>query len=120
MLNEVIRYDTVYSSNDEEIWKQYFLNLRFVDSRGDVYRLIDKIKIRKLWHSLFRISRYHCHFVATGEKLSIEELRQIMERQIKSTDEKFGKEIVHGLRKASTYTDLISWATVDIENFRFL
>ena len=57
----------------------------------------------------------HCYW----RKLSMEELRQIMERQITSTNEKFGQEIVQGLRNATTYTDLIFWATVDIEKFRF-
>jgi len=115
LLNEIIRYNATYSSNDEEMWKQYFLNMRFVDSQGDVYRLVDKIKIRKLWHSLFRIARYDCGFVATGERLSIEELRQIMESQIINTDEKFAHEFIAGLRKAKTLAELIAWKTVDIE-----
>lgn len=30
------------------VMNEHFLNMRFVDSQGDVYRLVDKIKIREL------------------------------------------------------------------------
>ncbi|HFC8547147.1 TPA: hypothetical protein ACFRG8_001259 [Neisseria lactamica] len=115
LLNEIIRYDGIYISDDEEIWRNLFLHMRFIDGKGDVYKLIDKRRIRKLWDFIFRIVRYECHFVATGERLSIEELRQVMEKQVRNTHEKYSQELIEGLQKAKTLTELILWETVDMK-----
>lgn len=115
LLNEIIRYDGIYISDDEEIWRNFFLHMRFIDGKGDVYKLIDKRRIRKLWDFIFRIVRYECHFVATGERLSIEELRQVMEKQVRNTHEKYSQELIEGLQKAKTLTELILWETVDMK-----
>lgn len=114
LLNEIIRYDAIYTSEDEDTWQDLFLNMRFVDSKGYVYKLIDKSRIKKPWNFIFRIVRYECYFVATGERLSIEELRQVMERQIRNTPEKHSQELIEGLQKATTLAELISWKTVDM------
>lgn len=114
LLNEIIRYDAIYTSEDEETWLNLFLYKRFVDSRGCVYKLIDKRRIKRFWYFIFRIVRYECLFVATGERPSVEELCQVMERQVRNTHEKYSQELIEGLRKAKTLTELISWETVDM------
>lgn len=115
LLQEIIRYDAIYSSRDEKIWRKYFLNKRFADSQGNVYMLVDKSEIKKRWYDLFCTNRFHCHFLFTGERLSIEDVRRIMEKQIRDTHEKFEEEFIAGLRKAKTFEELISWKTVDID-----
>ena len=47
LLNEIIRYDAIYASEDEEIWLNLFLHKRFVDGKGCVYKLVDKSRIKK-------------------------------------------------------------------------
>jgi len=89
--------------------------MRFVDGKGCVYKLVDKSRIKKLCYSIFRVVRYECHFVGTEERLSIEDLRQIMERQVRNTHEKHSQELIEGLQKARTLTELISWETVDMK-----
>lgn len=115
LLNEIIRYDAIYASEDEEIWLNLFLHMRFVDGNGCVYKLVDKSRIKKLCYSIFRVVRYECHFVGTGERLSIEDLRPIMERQVRNTHGKHSQELIEGLQKARTLTELISWKTVDMK-----
>lgn len=115
LLNEIIRYDAIYTSEDEETWLNLFLYKRFVDSRGCVYKLLDKRRIKRFWYFIFRIVRYECLFVATGERLSVEELCQVMERQVRNTHEKYSQELIEGLQKAKTLTELISWETVDMK-----
>lgn len=115
LLNEIIRYDEYYISSDEEMWRNYFLNMRFIDCQGDIYILVNKSIIKDLRYVLLRKERHKCHFVSTGERLSIEETRRIMEKQIKLSNEKFGQEFIECLQKATTYEDLITWRTVDIE-----
>lgn len=115
LLNEIIRYDAIYTSEDEETWLNLFLYKRFVDSRGCVYKLLDKRRIKRFWYFIFRIARYECLFVATGERLSVEELCQVMERQVRNTHEKYSQELIEGLQKAKTLTELISWETVDMK-----
>lgn len=116
LLNEIIRYDVFYISDDEEIWRNFFFNMRFIDCQGDIYILATKSKIKDIFYFLFRKVRYKCNFVATGEKLSIEETRKIMENQIKNSNGKFGQEFIDRLKQATTFEDLISWRTVDMEN----
>ena len=48
LLNEIIRYDAFYISDDEEIWRNFFFNMRFIDCQGDIYislQLRTKLKI---------------------------------------------------------------------------
>lgn len=116
LLNEIIRYDAFYISDDEEIWRNFFFNMRFIDCQGDIYILATKNKIKDIFYFLFRKVRYKCNFVATGAKLSIEETRKIMENQIKNSNGKFGQEFIDRLKQATTFEDLISWRTVDMEN----
>lgn len=113
LLQEIIRYDEIYSSHDEDIWRKYFLNKRFVDSQGDVYRLVDKSKVKKSWYALLGTAHYRCHFAATGERLSVGEVCKVMEQQVRNTHEKFEEEIINDLRMANTFTELISWESVD-------
>ncbi|EFA92363.1 hypothetical protein HMPREF0650_1816 [Hoylesella buccalis ATCC 35310] len=39
-----------------------------------------------------------------------------MENQIKNSNGKFGQEFIDRLKQATTFEDLISWRTVDMEN----
>ena len=48
LLNEIIRYDAFYISDDEEIWRNFFFNMRFIGCQGDIYislQLRAKLKI---------------------------------------------------------------------------
>ena len=48
LLNEIIRYDAFYISDDEEIWRNFFFNMRFIDCQGDIYILATKSKIKDI------------------------------------------------------------------------
>lgn len=113
LVDEFIIYDCIYHSNDEDFFKQYFLNKRFVDCLGNVYILVSKHKINGFWIRLFHLHRYKCVFETTGEHLSVEDVCDILINQIKYSKGDFKEQIISGFRKAKTYKDLILWKTVD-------
>lgn len=72
--------------NDDKLYREFYYNQKFVDSEGEIYKIIDKRLPSSIWRSIFRflpnVFKIELIFITTNEKMGIEEVREFYLHQI--------------------------------------
>jgi len=108
IVDELFRYDDIYYSNDETFFESYFLNHKFVDSNGDIFKLYGKVPIKAFWVRLFTLKRSLFQFEATNEKMTFSEIKNLMITRINDLEgEEAKNQWIARLEKANSIQELI-------------
>lgn len=78
IVEELFRENDIYYSNNEIFFKTYLLGHKYVDCKGDIYKLLNKYPIKNLWLRLRFIKRSKFQFEKTNERISFEELQILL------------------------------------------
>lgn len=91
-LEDYVHYilmDPFIYNNNEDFFKTFYLNQKFVDSEGNIFKVVDKRLPtswwRKTFHFLPDVYKITLVFVKTGEKMGIEDVRQFIIKQVTRT-----------------------------------
>ena len=109
LIQEFVRHDDIYYSDDNIFFNKYFLNQTFVDSEGRLYDLesAEDFVVRKFL--FFQSNRKKLHFKPQGLSLSLNELRKKLEERVNTLqDESLKKEFSVVLSKATSIRQLIN------------
>jgi len=106
----VLENEFIYNS-DNELYQQYFLNNLFVDSNGDIYKLIDRklpSKIIQLFSFIPNLCKVEFIFKKIEEKMTLEQVRQHMLNQIEQlADDQNKVDWLHIIKNAATFEEII-------------
>ncbi len=106
----ILEDEFIFTTNTQ-LFKEYFLDKLFVDSKGNVYKLIDR-KLPGLFRKVFSFIPNFCKveliFKPTKDKMTIEEVRSHLLNQINKLDDGQNKfEWIEKLKKAKTFVEII-------------
>ena len=106
----ILEDEFIYTT-DNQLYKEYFLDKLFVDSKGDVYQLIDR-KLPSLFRQVLSFIPNFCKveliFKPTKNKMTIEEVRLHLLNQINKLDDDQNKfEWIEKLKNAKTYEEIV-------------
>ena len=108
VLGDFFRFDDIYFSSDEKLFDKYFFNQKFVDCKGNVFKIIGKSKITKPWLLSFFLKRSKIHFYEMEENISLEKLKRILnEKNITLESEAARKEINRIIQNSPTIRELL-------------
>lgn len=98
-------------TTDQKLFENFFLNNLFVDSNGEVYRIVDR-KLPSLTRRIFSFLPNFCKiellFVPTHDKMTLEEVRQHILNQLVILDQNQNTlDWIHSVKKAKTFQDVI-------------
>ena len=106
----ILENEFIYTTSDK-LYKKYFLNNLFVDSNGEIYRLIDRKLpqgIRQFFSFIPNFCKVELVFIRTEEKMTIEQVRQHIINQIeKLENNENNAEWIKQIREAKTYDEII-------------
>lgn len=75
----------IYTKN-EDFFRSFYKDHEFVDSEGNIFKVVDKRPPRSCWRRLFHflpdVFRISLVFIKTGEKMEMEEIREFVLKQI--------------------------------------
>lgn len=106
----VLENEFIYNP-DNELYQKYFLNNLFVDSNGDIYKLIDRklpSKIIQLFSFIPNLCKVEFIFKKTEEKMTLEQVRQHLLNQIEQLADNENKVVwLHTIKNANTFEEII-------------
>lgn len=98
--------------DDEKLYRDYFFNYKFVDSNGDIYRLVDRKLPTSLWMRVFKfipnVFKIELIFTKTNERMDIELVRNFIIKQIgKLSDQDSASDWIKQIKNAKTITEIL-------------
>lgn len=109
-LKYILENQFIYS-NSTKLYRDYFLNNKFVDSNGEVYQVIDIVQpglLRQLFSFIPGVYKGELIFSTSGELLDLEQVRQHILKQInKLENDGYKQEWIKKIKDAPTYEDVI-------------
>lgn len=105
-----ILMDPYVYTNNEQILNEFYLNQKFVDSEGNIYRIVDKRLPtswwRKAFHFLPDVYRVTLLFYKTVDKMDLEQVRSFVHKQVSKKAEDTTKWLGH-IKKAKTIQEIL-------------
>ena len=106
----ILEHEFIYTTNNK-LYQEYFLGKLFVDSNGDIYKLIDR-KLPNLFRQVLSFIPNFCKvelvFKLTKDKMTIEQVRQHILSQLNKLDNDENKaEWIDKVKNAKTYKEII-------------
>lgn len=106
----ILEDEFIYTTNNK-LYQEYFLGKLFVDSNGDIYKLIDR-KLPSLFRQVLSFIPNFCKveliFKLTEDKMTIEQVRQHILSQLNKLDNDENKvEWIDKVKNAKTYKEII-------------
>ncbi len=106
----ILEDEFIYTTSNK-LYQEYFLDNLFVDSNGDIYKLIDR-KLPNLFRQILGFIPNYCKvelmFKPTGDKMAVEQVRQHILNQINKLDDDQNKvEWVDKVKNAKSYEGII-------------
>lgn len=103
--------DKFIYTTDQKLFENFFLNNLFVDSKGEVYKVVDR-KLPSLTRRIFSFLPNFCKiellFKPTHDKMTLEEVRQHILNQLVILDQNQNTaDWIHSVKKAKTFQDVI-------------
>lgn len=96
---------------DYKVYQEYYLNQLFVDSNGDVYKIIDRKlpnQFRQILSFIPNLCKVELIFMRTGNIMSLEELRRHFLSQIEKLESNEHKtEWIDKVKNAKSYEEII-------------
>ena len=101
LIQEFVRYDDEYHSNDKDFFETYFLGQTFVDSEGNLYQLVsaEDYSVTNFW--IFKSYRKKLHFKPLNERLSFEEFKSQLQKRASTLNIDQVKQDFHELLKSA-------------------
>jgi hypothetical protein len=109
LIQEFIRHDDLYYSNDEEFFRKYFLNQTFIDCDGQLYKLnkAEDYTVRKFL--FFKSHRKKLYFKSLNERLSYREfISELKKRADTLTLESVKKEFFKLIKTCNSIEALLN------------
>lgn len=106
----ILEDEFIYTTNPK-IYQDYFLNNLFVDSNGDIYKLIDR-KLPNSFRQILRFIPNFCKveliFKPTKDKMTIEQVKQHILSQLNKLNNDTNKvEWIDKVKNAKSYEEII-------------
>lgn len=106
----ILEDDFIYTTNNK-LYQEYFLNKLFVDSNGDIYKLIDRKlpnSFRQILSFIPNFCKVELIFKRTEDKMTVEQVRQHILIQINQLDNDQNKiEWIDKVKIAKSYEEII-------------
>ncbi len=101
----------IYNNNDD-FFKSFYLNQKFVDSEGNIFKVVEKRPPRQWWRKVFHflpnVYKITLAFVKTGETMDVEEVRRFILKQVNRIKEADNiPEWIAQIRKAKTIQEIL-------------
>lgn len=98
--------------NDDKLYREFYYNQKFVDSEGEIYKIIDKRLPSSIWRSIFRflpnVFKIELIFITTNEKMGIEEVREFYLHQINNLPkEDYINEWINQIKDAKSIKEIL-------------
>lgn len=109
IINEVFLYDEYFYNRSDSIFQELQMNHKIVDSNGDIYVIagVEQLKGLKQWIPFFFRKR-KMEFRSSGEKMSLDELRDFILQKVEELDDNDSKqEWLKSIERAITFRQLI-------------
>ena len=105
-------FDEFNYNNNVKTFQKYFLNKKFCDSNGEIYKISGRILPLQTWRRIFSFlpNVFKCQYTTEGtnEKLTLEEFRNYLLERISDLEEDdLNREWKAKVLKAKTYEELI-------------
>ncbi|PHR86708.1 MAG: hypothetical protein COA80_19430 [Leeuwenhoekiella sp.] len=109
-------WDNYMYSSKPEIFKTYFLHKEFVDSKGQVFRVISRIPtdnhLRKIFKFLPGVYREKLVFEKVDKVLKLEEFKEDLIKGIKKFSSESSKEVeedwINDIQNSKTFAEVIN------------
>jgi len=109
LIQEFVRHDQFYYSNDNEFFEKYFLGQTFVDSEGQLFVLKKAKEEVGSKFILLKKDRKKLYFKALNKELTFEELKSELLQRVDTLELDAVKHEFYGLLKSAKNTeDLLS------------
>jgi len=107
----IILNEFIYNDN-QKLYQDYYHNMDFVDSNGDIYKLIEKRPPSSLWRNVFKFLpntyKIELRFRKTPDNMDIEEIREFVLKQIsRLPKEEYIEEWKNEIRNANTISSIL-------------
>lgn len=107
----IIRDKYIYS-DDENLFNNFYKNMEFIDSNGDIYTLVEKRKPTSQWRILLsfipKIYRIEFVFKKTHQKIDLTTLKEFAKHQIsRLSDEEYIEEWKSEIDKLKSVKEII-------------
>ncbi|WP_431110769.1 hypothetical protein [Winogradskyella poriferorum] len=112
----------MYATKDE-VFKSYFFNKEFVDSKGNTFKVVDRIPTTNFFRKLFKflpgVYREKLVFKRINKKLKLESFKEDIIRGIKKFDSDATKKIseswIDQIKKSNTFGEVINGKAKKLE-----
>ncbi len=95
-------------SSDSRIFNEYYLNQKFADQTGRVFKIIGKQEPSSFLNRVLHWGKEELVFEETGETIDFSRLKEFVINRYQSLDDDFARPILLGLvEKANNFEDLI-------------
>ena len=106
----ILENEFIYTT-DNKLYREYFLDKRFVDSNGDIHKLIDR-KLPSAFRQILSFIPNFCKvelvFKRTADKMTVEQVREHILNQIGKLDNEQNKnEWIYKVKNAKSYNEII-------------
>ncbi|MGQ1788535.1 MULTISPECIES: hypothetical protein [unclassified Saccharicrinis] len=105
---EFFVYDEYYHSNDMDFLNKYILNKKYMDSKGNIFKVSNTKRVENFWWRLFLIRKTQLIFTYTGDTFTVEELRKFLMDKVSGLDKEASKEWLKQIKNAKTYKELLT------------
>lgn len=101
----------IYRDNSQ-LYKTYFYNKEFVDSNGNIYKIVDQKKPTSLWRKIFKflpnVFKIELIFKKTESKMDVENVKQFILRQIKNLPkDETNNSWIEKIKKSKTIQEIL-------------
>ena len=106
-----ILMDPYYCRSENEFYRTYYHNQKYVDSNGEVYKVIDKKPPKSLVRNIFRflpgVYKVELIFSNTGEKMGLVEVKEFILKQVKKIEDENASEWIDHINKAQSIQEVL-------------
>jgi len=103
--------DPYYCKTGDEFYREYYHNLKYVDSNGEVFKAIDKKPPKSILRRIFRfipgVYKVELIFSNTGEKMELEEVREFMLKKVTKLKDDYVSEWINQIKNSKSIQEVL-------------
>jgi len=103
--------DPYYCKTGDEFYREYYHNQKYVDSNGEVFKVIDKRPPKSIIRNIFRflpgVYKVELIFSNTGERMELDEVRDFMVKQVSKLKDDYVNEWINQIKNSNSIKEVL-------------
>lgn len=103
--------DPFFCRTGDEFYREYYHNQKYVDSNGEIFKVVDKRPPESMLRNIFRflpgVYKVELIFTNTGEKMDLKDVRDFMLKQISKLKADYVTEWISQIKNSKSIQEVL-------------